>query len=140
MLTRLIYVSKHDGIATETLDRVLQASRSNNVRDGITGALVIGEQNFLQLLEGGRAAVADCFMRIMQDTRHHDIQIICAGDAETRLFFDWSMHRIETSRMKQEILSRYEVDGTFDPLCMTQFAVEDMCRTLSAGGWEALAA
>jgi len=139
-LTRLIYVSNHDGTAVEMLDRILQASRANNVRDGITGALVIGEKHFMQLLEGDRTAVGQCFMRITQDDRHHGIQVICSGDAEHRLFIEWSMHRIETSRIKQEILSRYSISGTFDPVQMSQFAIEDLCRTLSAGDWEACAA
>ena len=139
-LTRLIYASKHDGTAVETLDQILQSSRANNVRVGTTGALVIGEQHFLQLLEGERAAVAQCFMRIMSDKRHHDIQVLSSGDAEYRLFLEWSMHRIETSRIKQQIMSSYTVKGVFDPLLMSQVAIEDMCRTLSAGGWDALAA
>lgn len=139
-LTRLIYASNHDGTAVETLDRILQTSRANNARDGITGALVISEHHFMQLLEGDRTAVGQCFMRIMQDDRHHGIQVISSGDAEHRLFVEWSMHRIETSRIKQEILSRYMIDGTFDPVRMSQFAIEDLCRTLSEGDWDALAA
>ena len=79
-------------------------------------------------------------MRIMQDARHHDIQVICSGDAEHRQFVEWSMHRIETSRIKQQILSRYTINGKFNPLRMSQIAIEDLCRTLSAGDWEALAA
>lgn len=139
-LTRLIYASKHGTASVETLDQILQKSRANNVRDGITGALVIGEDHFLQLLEGDRTAVAQCFMRIMQDGRHSDIHVISSGDAKERLFFEWSMHRIETSRIKKHILSRYTVNGTFDPVRMSQLAIEDMCRTLSAGDWEAMAA
>ena len=139
-LTQLIYASRHDGTAVETLDRVLQTSRANNVRDGITGALVIGDQHFLQLLEGDRAAVGACFMRITRDDRHHGIQVICSSDMDHRLFTEWSMHRIETSRIKQEILSRYTVNGTLNPVRMSQFAIQDLCRTLSAGDWDALAA
>jgi hypothetical protein len=139
-LTRLIYASKHDDTDAETLDRILQTSRANNVRDGITGALVINQHNFLQLLEGDRGAIGQCFMRIMQDDRHHDIQVIATGEAAHRLFVEWSMHRIETSRIKTEILSHYLVEGVFDPSRMSQRAIEDLCRTLSGGGWEALAA
>lgn len=139
-LTRLIYASRHDRTKVETLDRILQSSRANNVRDGITGALVIGDQHFLQLLEGDRRAVAQCFMRIISDVRQHDIQVVSAGDCEHRLFLEWSMHSIETSRIKREIMSRYTTQGNFDPARMSQAAIEDMCRTLSAGGWEQLAA
>lgn len=139
-LTRLIYASNHENTDVETLDGLLQTSRANNVRDGITGALVISETHFMQLLEGDRAAIGQCFMRIMQDERHHDIQVLCSGDAEHRLFVEWSMHRIETTRVKPEILSNYLIDGAFDPCRMSQHEIEDLCRTLSRGGWETMAA
>ena len=72
-LTRLIYAVNLDGTANETLDRMLQPSRARNVRNGITGAMVINEAHFMQLLQEDRYAVAQCFMRIMQDNRHHDV-------------------------------------------------------------------
>ena len=139
-LTRLIYASKHEGRSIETLDRILQSSRANNVRAGITGALVIDQGHFLQLLEGDRPAVAQCFMRIMLDRRHHDIHVISSGDTDVRLFMEWSMHRIETSRIKKQIMARYTTGEKFEPLTMSQLAIEDMCRTLSGGNWEQLAA
>lgn len=139
-LTRLIYVSKHKGLSIEALDRILGSSRANNVRDSITGALVIGDRHFVQVLEGSREAVSRCFMRIMCDKRHHDLQVICAGDSANRLFFEWSMHRIATSQIKPQILSGYEVNGVFDPARLTQGDIEDLCRTLSLGNWMATAA
>lgn len=136
-LTRLIYASCHAGTKIDMIDRILQRSRMNNVRDGITGALVISDRYFLQVLEGDRKPIAECFMRIMQDNRHQDIQVVCAGDHENRLFYEWSMHRIETSRMKQKVLHPYKINGRFAPFCMSQYSVEDLCRTLSVGNWEA---
>ncbi len=139
-LTRLIYASSHDGTSVETLDQILQTSRANNVRDGITGALLTSEKNFLQLLEGDRSAVAQCILRIVQDDRHYGIQLISSGDAEHRLFMEWNMHSIEVRRVKQEILSRYTIGGNFEPFRMSQFAIEDLCRVLSANDWDAYAA
>lgn len=139
-LTRLIYASFHKGTAAKTVDNILQVSRSNNVRDRITGALVIDEQYFLQLLEGSRTCVAQCFMRIMQDDRHGDIRIISAGDIVQRQFMEWSMHMIETTQVKKAIMSQYTVDGVFDPTKMSQTAVERLCRTLSGDNWKAIAA
>ncbi len=139
-LAQLIYASRHDGTAVDTLDRILQKSRDNNVRDGITGALIVGDQHFMQLLEGEATTIGECFMRIMRDDRHHGIQVLCAHDVDHRLFAEWSMHRIETFRIKQKILSRYTIEGVFDPARMSQRAITDMCRTLAAGDWDALAA
>lgn len=124
----------------EAVDSILRQSHANNERDNITGALVVSKHHFLQLLEGGRTLVATCFMRIMQDNRHRDIQIIGAGDAESRIFHEWRMHLIEASRMKQDILSRYSIGDIFDPTKMSEFAIRDMCRALSEGDWERHAA
>lgn len=139
-LTRLIYSSHHAVTQTETFDDILLKSRENNARDQITGALVISERGFLQVLEGTRTAVGQCFVRIMKDQRHHDIQIVSCGDVSHRLFFEWSMHLIDASRIKRDIVSNYLVNGAFNPMQMSEFAIEDLCRTLSDGNWEAEAA
>lgn len=139
-LTRLIYASSHNTASVEVVDHILQQSRANNARDGITGALVVSEHCFLQLLEGDRAAVARTFMRIMVDKRHCDIQVVCARDVRNRLFLEWSMHLINASRIKREILSRYLINGSFQPGRMSATAVADLCRALASDGWEAMAA
>jgi len=94
----------------------------------------------MQLLEGHRTAVAKRFMRIMQDDRHRDVQVISAGDADHRLFVEWSMHLIRASRIKQEILSRYLINSIFQPAGMSEAEIGDLCRALAAGDWEAMAA
>lgn len=139
-LTRLIYASKHKGLSPDVVDRILQKSRANNVRDNITGALIVHEKSFMQLIEGSRLEIARCFMRIMQDSSHYDVQVISCGDVAQRLFQEWSMHLIRASRIKEEILSGYKINGAFDPSMMSEFAIEDLCRTLSGGHWEAEAA
>lgn len=134
-LTRLVYASTHACHDVSTFDAILEKSRSNNARDLITGALVIGETTFLQLLEGPRDAIGRCFARIMQDNRHQDIQAISCGDVAHRLFQDWTLHRIETSKIRQEILTRYYVKGKFNPGLMSEFAIGDLCLTLAEGQW-----
>ena len=139
-LTRLVYTSKHRLLNPSVIDKILQKSRANNVRDYVTGALIVGESHFMQLIEGGRLEIGKCLMRIMQDKSHYDIQIISCGDVAQRLFQEWSMHLIKASRIKEEIMSGYKIDGAFNPTMMSEFAIEDLCRTLSEGNWEADAA
>ena len=139
-LTRLIYTSKHQGLNTHQVDQILQKSRANNVRDLITGALIVGESDFMQLLEGSRENVGKSFMRIMQDKRHYNVQITTCGDVAQRLFQEWSMHLIKASQIKESIISNYKIGGNFDPSKMSEFAVEDLCRTLSGGKWDVEAA
>ncbi|TGN49788.1 BLUF domain-containing protein [Paracoccus liaowanqingii] len=130
-LTKLIYASNHGGQSAGALHDILETSRANNKRDGITGVLVAGEEDFMQLLEGEKDAISICFMRIMKDKRHQNIWVIQAGDAVSRLFPKWSMHCIETSRVDKAIMSRYLINGSFFPTEMSQASIEGLCDDLS---------
>ena len=74
------------------------------------------------------------------DNRHDQIQVVSCGDVNQRLFKEWTMHLIRASRIKQEIMSHYLIDGAFRPDLMSEFALADLCRTLSDGDWDAEAA
>ncbi|EYD77742.1 putative activator of photopigment and puc with BLUF domain protein [Rubellimicrobium mesophilum DSM 19309] len=130
--TRLIYSSRRIDRAPETLNAILQTSRRNNLRDDITGVLIVSEQNFVQLLEGDRARVGWCLSRIMQDPSHDDIQIVSTNTVPYRLFPEWSMHLVETAGLRPKTLERYLIDGAFQPSLMSQVTIEDLCRMLSA--------
>ena len=134
-MTRLIYTSRHKGLSAAVIDNILEGSRANNVRDVVTGALVVGEDSFLQLLEGSRSAIGRCFLRIMQDKRHQDIQIISCGAERRRMFQAWNMHEITAANIKKDILSVYLVNGDYNPGLLSEFAVQDLCWTLSKGNW-----
>ena len=134
-MTRLIYTSRHKGLSAAVIDNILEGSRANNVRDVVTGALVVGEDSFLQLLEGSRSAIGRCFLRIMQDKRHQDIQIISCGAERRRMFQAWNMHEITAANIKKEILSVYMVNGAYNPSLLSEFAIQDLCWTLSNRNW-----
>lgn len=131
-LTKLIYTSNHGGLNSDTCDAILQTSRVNNERNGITGVLIVSREDFTQILEGGRTVVSECFMRIIKDDRHHNIRVLLACETEARLFPEWGMHCIKTSRARQKILSHYLIDGVFNPALMSQTDIEDLCQVLAA--------
>ncbi|TGN37807.1 BLUF domain-containing protein [Paracoccus liaowanqingii] len=130
-LTKLIYTSNHGGLDAEACEDILLRSRTNNERDGITGTLLVTNEDFMQILEGGRTVVAECFMRIMKDDRHQQIRILLVCEEDTRMFPEWSMHSIRTSRIKRSIVSRYLIDGIFSPARMSQAAIEELCQALA---------
>lgn len=140
LLTKLIYTSTHGGLNAAACNDILLTSCANNKRDEITGALVVGPEDFLQILEGGRAVVAGCFMRIMHDDRHTNIKVLLACEAEARLFPEWGMYCIKTSRIRQKILSHYLIDGVFNPALMSQKNIEDLCQALAASARASLEA
>lgn len=93
---RIIYVSRsllrgdEDQVAVE-LRRILAVSRRNNASEGVTGALLLGQGSFAQVLEGPMVAVERAFERIQDDPRHADLVVVEVGAVDARAFPDWSM-------------------------------------------------
>ncbi len=94
-MLRLLYCSRADigeaEFAVRALRQILDASRRNNARDGVTGALMFSAGGFAQILEGPNEAVARIFERVRQDTRHHDVAVVFEAPTTGRLFKEWSM-------------------------------------------------
>lgn len=133
--TRLIFSSTRSDSNSETVDAILRVSRTNNVRDGVTGVLIVGERQFVQLLEGDRASVSRCFLRITKDPRHRDLQVISTGDVPHRLFAGHSMQRIDLFSVRSSVLERYLINGAFEPSWMPHAAIDQFFRELSERGW-----
>ena len=95
-LHRVLYCSRNlipgdPGTVAAHVRGILAASRRNNARDGITGALLFSEGCFAQVLEGPLHAVESAFERIQCDERHSDVTVLQSGPATARDFPDWSM-------------------------------------------------
>lgn len=125
-LTQIAYVSNHSGLAAGVLEDISEISSSNNKRDDITGILVVCDEDFFQILEGERTVVSECIRRIMNDVRHQKINIIFAGDAQTRLFPSWGMHNVERDDMLRHMTS-----GEFDPALISEGEVVSLCLELA---------
>lgn len=63
-LTRLVYTSQHENLDAAALESIVTSSQKNNARDLITGVLVVDDSNFLQLIEGGREAIANALREL----------------------------------------------------------------------------
>jgi hypothetical protein len=91
-MKRLIYQSQPFGFDDAMLDGILLQARRNNPRNGLTGALVVRADLYLQLLEGPDTAVMATFDKIRQDNRHLAVRLLVKADVTARLFANWSMH------------------------------------------------
>jgi hypothetical protein len=88
----LTYVSSAVSLfSTDELAALLNTSRRNNERAGITGMLLYKDGNFMQTIEGPEAAVSQLKARLGNDPRHHDIMVLLTGTRERPVFGDWSM-------------------------------------------------
>ncbi len=91
---RLIYRS-HSRIPTsadrEELGQILRTSRANNVHRGVTGALLMYDGWFAQVLEGSRENVRQLFDRIKVDARHDAVVVHEEGEVDAPVFSRWAM-------------------------------------------------
>lgn len=94
---RLVYRSRSllDGAARESdLAAILASARANNGRLGITGALLVWQDAFVQVLEGDEAAVRAVYRVIRRDERHERVRLVDADTVPDRVFARWSMARV----------------------------------------------
>mgnify|MGYP002635243493 CR=1 FL=1 len=92
MIFHLIYVSSAlRPFAPADLDDLLTQSRAANLAAGLTGMLIYGGGNFMQLLEGPRAAVDAAYARIARDRRHYDVTLLLQMETAERWCGTWAM-------------------------------------------------
>ena len=90
-MKQLIYRSQPFGFDEAMLAGILSRARYNNVRDGITGALICRHDLYLQLIEGPAAAIDALYARISVDDRHCEVRLLLSEDVDKRIFPEWSM-------------------------------------------------
>lgn len=89
---RIIYASQAaDGFSPEELVALLEKSRANNGRDGLSGMLLYSSRSFLQMLEGQPAALAETYARILADPRHTRLRLLMDQEVAAPMFPDWTM-------------------------------------------------
>jgi len=94
---RLIYRSRSRIGAAERkhqLGEIFSVARSANKKLGVTGALLITDDQFVQTLEGPEPAVRDLYAKIGRDRRHERIELLESGDAAGRVFGRWAMAKM----------------------------------------------
>jgi len=96
-LIRLIYRSHSRlpgsglGAQQDGLADILRVARTNNAALHVTGALVLYDDWFAQVLEGPEAAVRALFAKIKADARHDRIELDQSQPVPARLFAHWAM-------------------------------------------------
>ncbi len=94
---RLVYRS-HSAIPaaerTAGLGEIFATARRNNKALDVTGALMISDDAFVQVLEGDEAAVRALYARIGADDRHQDVTLLKEEDVGGRTFGRWAMAKV----------------------------------------------
>jgi len=116
MLVRCLYASRVVGPLTqEVMDSVLEQSRRNNPRHGITGLLCVSEDTFIQVLEGGRDAVCELYNKIAADKRHTNVRLLVYEEIDERRFGHWNMGHVNVAKVNASLLLKYSEKAAVNP-------------------------
>jgi hypothetical protein len=94
---RLIYRSRSRISANERrqqLGEIFSVARSMNKKIGVTGALLITDDEFVQTLEGSEPVVHKLYDKIYKDKRHEHVELLESGDFSERVFGKWAMAKV----------------------------------------------
>ncbi|PKP98088.1 MAG: activator of photopigment and puc with BLUF domain protein [Alphaproteobacteria bacterium HGW-Alphaproteobacteria-15] len=125
-MLQFIYVSSATPGQDISVSDILEVSRHNNSRDGITGLLYADARRFLQALEGPTDQVRAAMARIKSDPRHRAVVILSQREITTREFGNWAMAHRQAGDDSDDILARVRslvasaapsVRATFEGFC-----------------------
>lgn len=102
---RLMYTSTHGGVSKEELQSLSEEASDLNVRYNISGLLVVGEEDFLAILEGNPTVVTASLTRIARDHRHHSLNILLAGSAKGCAFHGWKVRELKEEKVDKIFLA-----------------------------------
>jgi Sensors of blue-light using FAD len=133
MLVRLLYASRAtDHADANAMASILAKSRSNNPPLGITGILSHSGGIYLQVLEGGRAAVNSLYNKIATDKRHTDITVLHYEEVSERGFASWTMGQVDLARVNSSLLLKYSEKPLLDPYAVSGAASMALLKELIA--------
>ncbi len=135
MLVRLLYASRAPApVNAELIDAILEKSRRNNPRQGLTGMLCFSDDLFIQVLEGGRGAVCTLFGTIVRDKRHQDVQILVFDEIRERRFASWTMGQVNLAKVNASLLLKYSDKPVLDPFSCSGAASMALLEELISTG------
>lgn len=132
IILRLTYISRYNtNNANIEVTRILAQAQRNNMRNGITGALVLNENYFLQSIEGARPVINELLRKLVVDDRHLSLQVIECREVEQRRWNKWSMKYLTLSNQDKESVLKFSSGMDFNPYLMSTNQIIMFIDTLS---------
>lgn len=132
---RLVYYSRNRigggrGAVADQMADILSASIANNRMRGITGAMMVDDRWFVQVLEGRTEPVTAAYQRIAADPRHSDIVLADQQITDERRFPYWWMAGAAIEPDMTDLVRRWCDDGAFDPSRMSPRRLVDLTEAV----------
>lgn len=135
MLVRCLYASRiSTPLATYALDGILEQSRKNNPKHGITGLLCHTHDSFVQVVEGGREPISVLLRSIYRDERHRQVTILSFEEIAERRFGNWTMGSLNVESINAAVLLKYSEKAALDPFACSSQAMMALLMELIATG------
>lgn len=116
MLVRCLYASRPlEALDAPFIESILEQSRKNNPKLGITGLLCVSKDLFIQVIEGGRDEVCDLFNAIVRDERHQQVRLLIYEEISERQFGNWTMAQVNINKLNPSMLLKYFKRAELDP-------------------------
>ncbi|MEM1132555.1 MAG: BLUF domain-containing protein [Pseudomonadota bacterium] len=114
-LAMLLYSSHATSVFdVSELDQLVSKAQQRNQRMGVTGAVFYENGRFLQWLEGPIDSLDRLYDDIGHDNRHTDIEMVCYGLTDHRLFSDWNMHLFQKRGHIERALDSVSPNAFYD--------------------------
>lgn len=78
-------------LEASAIDALLVDARTANQVADVTGALLYGDQTFLQYLEGPEDGIDEVYARIVRASQHHQLEVLHRATKPERHFQRWHM-------------------------------------------------
>ncbi len=120
MLVRLLYASRSaKPVEHDVVESILAQSRRHNPELGVTGILCQSGDMFMQVLEGGRAAVNRLYNQIVRDARHRDVVLLHYEEVTERRYSGWTMGQVNLAKVNRSTLLKYSETAELDPYAIS---------------------
>ncbi|WBO85993.1 BLUF domain-containing protein [Hymenobacter yonginensis] len=92
MLHHIIYMSRGiQPMQDHELRALLEQAQQANAEQDITGALIYGDHQFMQIIEGEESRLASLYAKLLNDPRHTSVVKLADKQINERSFSSWSM-------------------------------------------------
>lgn len=83
----------------QDIDDIVRHAQVANAGSGITGALLTDRTSFAEVIEGPIASIEGMYSRIVDDKRHHGVELLQYVVTHVRLLPLWSLAFVEGGRI-----------------------------------------